>query len=96
MKGLTVTTSGTQGHPSEVTIYTTPTCDWCRVAKDYLVQHQIPYREVDVSGRGTARREMTLMTGSTTVPVIKVGAYAMTGWDESEFQKLMAGKIKRR
>jgi hypothetical protein len=30
------------------------------------------------------------------VPVIKVGAHAMTGWDESEFQKLMAGKFKRR
>jgi glutaredoxin len=89
-------TSGNQRHPSEVTIYTTPTCDWCIVAKNYLVQHRIPYREIDVSTRGAARREMTLLTGSTAVPVIKVGAYAMTGWDESEFLKLMCGKFKHR
>jgi glutaredoxin len=89
-------TSGNHRHPSEVIIYTTPTCDWCSVAKNYLIQHQIPYREIDVSTRGAARREMTLMTGSTTVPVIKVGAYAMTGWDEREFLKLMSGKFKQR
>jgi hypothetical protein len=30
------------------------------------------------------------------VPVIKVGAYAMTGWDERELLKLMSGKFKQR
>jgi len=96
MEGLSMPTNGIRKHPPSVTVYTTPTCEWCGVAKRYLLQHQILFREIDVSGRGAARREMTLMTGCTTVPVIKVGAYAMTGWDEREFRKLMAGNFKQR
>jgi glutaredoxin 3 len=91
-----VPTSGDTRPPPKVTIYTTPHCQWCGVAKRYLAENGITYREVDVSVSGPERREMTLMTGGTAVPVIRVGAYAMTGWDEIEFRKLMAGDFKRR
>jgi glutaredoxin 3 len=91
-----VTTSGSRKHSPDVTIYTTPHCHWCLVAKQYFAENMIAYREVDVSTSGPERRKMTLMTGGTAVPVIKVGAYAMTGWDETEFRKLMAGRFKRR
>ena len=89
-------TNGNSRHPPVVTIYTTPHCHWCRVAKRYFSEHGIEFREVDVTRRNAGRREMTLMTGGTAVPVIKVGEHAMTGWDEREFQKLMDGKFKRR
>ena len=89
-------TSGSQKHPPSVTIFTTPHCHWCGVAKQYLVDNGIAFREVDVSSRGAGRREMTLMTGGSAVPVIKVGGHAMTGWDEPEFLKLLEGKFKRR
>jgi glutaredoxin len=91
-----MTTSGSRKHAPEVTIYTTPHCKWCAVAKRYFAENSIAYCEVDVSANGSARREMTLMTGGTTVPVIKVGAYAMTGWDEAEFTKLLTGAFKQR
>jgi glutaredoxin len=96
MKGNRVPTSGDANHPPSVTIYTTPECHWCAAAKRYFVENGISYREVDVSSPGSARREMALMTGGTTVPVVKVGAYAMTGWDELEFRTLMDGNFKRR
>ena len=96
MKGPNMPTNGSQRHPPSVTIYTTPHCHWCGVAKHYLSENGIAFSEVDVSGRGPERREMTLMTGGAAVPVIKVGEYAMTGWDETEFNRLMTGRFKQR
>ena len=43
-------TSGSRKHPPTITVYTTPHCHWCRVAKHYLAENGIEYREVDVSG----------------------------------------------
>jgi glutaredoxin len=79
-----------------VTIYTTPTCHWCRVAKRYFAEHRIEFREVDVSQDRRGRKEMVLMTGGMAVPVIRVGEHAMTGWDVREFERLRSGKFKRR
>lgn len=79
-----------------ITIYTTPTCYWCRVAKGYCNERGIEYREVDVTTDPAGRREMRLMTGQNGVPVICVGSHAMVGWDEAEFEKLRSGKFKRR
>jgi glutaredoxin 3 len=91
-----MTTSGSQKHSPDVIIYTTPHCHWCGMAKHYFAENNIAYREVDVSVNGPERREMTLMTGGTAVPVIKVGAFAMSGWDEAEFTKLLTGAFKQR
>ncbi len=91
-----MTTSGRVNPPPDVTIYTTSHCQWCRVAKQYFRDNAVTFREVDVSEPGSARREMTVMTGGTAVPVIKVGEHAMTGWDEREFRMLMGGNFKRR
>jgi len=96
MKGHKLPTSGDTRHPPSVIIFTTPHCHWCVVAKQYFLDNGVPFREFDVSSPCSARREMALMTGGAAVPVIKVGAYAMTGWDEAEFLKLMAGRFKQR
>lgn len=96
MEGFEVPTNGSIKHPPSITIYTTPHCHWCKVAKSYFAEKGLPYREIDVTKRGSGRREMMLLTGSTAVPVIKVGSHAMTGWDTHEFEKLLSGKFKRR
>jgi glutaredoxin 3 len=91
-----VTTSGDAERSRDVTIYTTPTCHWCRVAKDYFAKHKIAFREVDVTKDRRGLREMVLMTGGRAVPVVRVGSHAMTGWNAAEFEKLRTGKFKRR
>jgi glutaredoxin 3 len=80
----------------QVVIYTTPTCAWCRVAKRYFAEHDVAFREVDVTKDRRGAREMLLMTGGRAVPVIRVGSHAMTGWDVHEFERLRSGRFKRR
>jgi len=80
----------------DVTLYTTPHCHWCRVAKSYLAAKSIPFHEIDVSIDRRGLREMVLMTGSRAVPVLRVGQHAMTGWDPREFERLLNGRFRRR
>jgi glutaredoxin len=96
MRGWDMSSSDSSKHAPVITIYTTQDCHWCQVAKRYFADHGVLYHEIDVGTRSSARREMALMTGGTTVPVIEVGQHAMTGWNELEFEKLMTGKFKRR
>jgi glutaredoxin 3 len=79
-----------------VTLYTTPHCHWCKVAKRHLLDNDIAFREVDVVTDRCGLREMVLMTGSRAVPVVRVGQRAMTGWDVHEFERLMVGRLGRR
>jgi glutaredoxin 3 len=89
-------TSGSGGHPPRITVYTSPACHWCRVAKRYLEERGLAYREVDVITDLRGRQEMVRMTGQYGVPVIRVGERAMTGWDKAEFERLLSGHSGRR
>jgi glutaredoxin-like YruB-family protein len=91
-----VPTSGSTGHLPRITVYTSPTCHWCKVAKRYLDEHGLQYREVDIISDLRGRQEMVRMSGQYGVPVIRVGERAMTGWDKAEFERLLRGGRGRR
>ncbi len=55
-----------------ITIYSTPTCHFCHMAKDFLSAHSIPFKDIDVSIDLDARKEIIEMTGQMGVPVIKI------------------------
>jgi glutaredoxin 3 len=89
-------TNGSDEHAPRITVYTSPSCHWCRVAKRYLEQRGLAYREVDIINNKRGRQEMARMTGQYGVPVIRVGEHAMTGWDKAEFERLLQGRPRRR
>ena len=95
-KGLMVATSGSVRPDPRVTIYVTPTCHWCKVAKNYLVKAGVVFSEIDITCDRRGLRDMVLMTGGRAVPVLRVGEHAMIGWDAHEFERLRTGSFKRR
>ena len=42
----------------EVTIYSTPTCHFCHMAKDFFKEKKVAYTEYDVSSNIIKRKEM--------------------------------------
>ncbi|PIT98460.1 MAG: NrdH-redoxin [Candidatus Andersenbacteria bacterium CG10_big_fil_rev_8_21_14_0_10_54_11] len=56
-----------------ITIYTTQTCGFCKAAKAYLQEHDVPYAEIDVGSDQEKAREMIEKSGQMGVPVIVVG-----------------------
>ena len=88
--------SGSPSDQPRITLFTTPTCHWCKVARHYLDERGLEYDEVDVFADRRGRQEMVRMTGQQGVPVIRVGEHAMTGWDRAEFERLFEGRFRRR
>lgn len=64
-----------------ITIYSTPTCHYCKEAKDFLKENKIEFAEVDVQNDLEARKEMAEKSGGMSVPVIDVNGTVLVGFD---------------
>ena len=49
---------------ASVKIYSTPTCPYCHMAKDYLKAKNVKFEDIDVSSNENAAREMVAKAGS--------------------------------
>ena len=67
---------------AQVTMYTTPTCVYCKKAKAFFNQHNVVYSEKDVSQDSSAVDEMVQKSGQMGVPVIDVDGSIIIGFDE--------------
>lgn len=74
----------------KVTIYSTPLCYYCGIAKIYFGERGIEYTSIDVKEDVQARNEMMEKYDARGVPVIVVGSEFMIGWDEEKFVELYA------
>jgi len=67
-----------------VSIYSTPTCHFCQMAKDFLKEHKIAYTEFDVAHDLERRQEMIQKSGQMGVPVITIGEEIIVGFDREK------------
>ncbi len=56
----------------KVVIYSTPTCGYCQLAKEFFREHEVAYEEHNVATDAVRRKEMVDKTGQLGVPVIVV------------------------
>ena len=70
-----------------VKVYTTQTCPWCKKVKDYLKEHKVSFKEIDVGSDQKAAQEMVKKTGQTGVPVIEIDGKMIVGFDKGEIKK---------
>ena len=73
----------------KVKIYTTPTCVYCKMAKDMFQKNNIPYTEVNVAVDVKEREEMVQKSGQLGVPVIDVDGNIIIGFDQEKLQELL-------
>ena len=66
----------------KITIYSTPTCHFCQLTKDFLKEKGIAYTEFDVARDLAKRQEMIQKSGQMGVPVIFVGDELIIGFDK--------------
>lgn len=65
-----------------VTIYSTPTCHFCNLAKEYFTENNVPYTEHNVAADMEKRQEMIDKSGQMGVPVIFIGDEMIIGFDK--------------
>lgn len=73
---------------SKVTVYTSNTCPYCTMAKDYLKGKEVEFVEKNVQTDKEARSELMAM-GYTGVPVICVGDEQIVGFDKNRLDELL-------
>ena len=65
-----------------VKIYTTQTCPYCDMAKEYLKSKGVEYEEVDVSSDHAAAKEMIEKSGQRGVPQIEINGQMILGFNK--------------
>lgn len=73
---------------SKVTVYTSNTCPYCTMAKDYLKDREVAFEEKNVQTDKEARQELMAM-GYTGVPVICVDDEQIVGFDKARLDELL-------
>ena len=66
---------------AKVIVYSTPTCPYCRMAKEYLKGRKVKYEDVDVSANRKKAEEMIRKSGQMGVPVLDMGGKIIVGFD---------------
>lgn len=76
----------------EVKIFTTPSCVYCRMTKEFFKKNSIQYEEYNVAHDGKARDEMVQKSGQLGVPVTLVDGEIVVGFDQERLSKLLGIK----
>jgi glutaredoxin-like YruB-family protein len=72
-----------------VTVYSTPTCHFCHMAKEFFKANNVPYTEHDVATDLDKRKEMVEKSGQMGVPVIIIDGDITVGFDKPKISKLL-------
>jgi len=72
-----------------VTIYSTNTCHYCNLAKDFFKENNIAYTEYNVGTDIEKRQEMVNLTHQLGVPVIRIDDTILVGFQESKVAELL-------
>ena len=79
----------TQKKQPRVIMFSTPTCSYCRKAKQYFRKNGIRFKDVDVSRDQAAARDMLRRSGQQGVPQIDIGGKMIIGFDKPKIDRLL-------
>jgi len=72
-----------------VTIYSTNSCHYCNLAKDFFKENNIAYTEHNVGTDVEKRQEMVNLTHQLGVPVIRIDDTILVGFQQSKVAELL-------
>lgn len=73
----------------KVTIYSTPVCTYCKMAKEFFKENNVEYIEHDVASDLDARKDMIDKSQQMGVPVIDIEGKIIVGFDKEEIVKAL-------
>jgi glutaredoxin len=77
----------------DVRLYTLSTCPWCRKAKQFFAQHNIPFTYIDYDLADEPTQEKILQeldaAGATGFPFVKIGDKVIAGYQPELYLKAL-------
>ena len=75
---------------TSVTVYSTPWCGYCRIAKRFLDEHTVPYTEIDIEAdEDAALRVEQWNHGNRTVPTIDIDGTIFTNPSPAQLRQVL-------
>lgn len=74
---------------NKVTIYSTPSCHFCHMAKDFFKEKNVAFEDFDVAADQEKRKEMIEMSGQMGVPVILIDNKVIVGFNKPKIIELL-------
>lgn len=71
----------------DIKIYSTQTCPYCKMAKQYISSKGKAYTDYDIAQDEAARTQMVKLSGQMGVPVIVIDGKVIVGFDQEEIDK---------
>lgn len=72
-----------------ITLYSTPSCPYCKLVKEYLKESNISFAELDVSQDNESIQKMVKLSGQMGVPVIDVNGQIIVGWNKNALEEVI-------
>lgn len=79
-----------------VTIYTTPTCAFCHMAKEYFKDKGIEYIERDLTSDAEAYEFVVNEVGQAVTPIIAINDTIIVGFDRPKIEDALDDARKER
>jgi glutaredoxin len=73
----------------KIVLFTSPTCHWCKVAKDYFKKNSLKFKEIDITKDEKAAKDCE-KHGCRGVPVVLIGSRWICGFDQKAIEKALS------
>lgn len=74
---------------NKVTVYSTNTCPYCTMMKNFLSEQNIPFTEVNVQQDREAAQRLVETTGQMGVPQTEINGQWVLGYDPDSVMALL-------
>lgn len=73
-----------------VKFFATPTCPYCKPARELLESMGVEYEELNVAEDDAAGEELLKVSGQISLPVIEVDGQVIVGFNRGEMRRLLS------
>ncbi|MCX6737865.1 MAG: thioredoxin family protein [Candidatus Parcubacteria bacterium] len=72
-----------------VKVYSTPTCPYCEILKQFLKEKGVEFESIDVCDNETAQNYIFEKTGKMAVPITEIDGEIVVGFDKAKIMELL-------
>jgi len=72
-----------------VKVYTTPSCPYCVMVKEYLKKNNADYQEFNVASDDSSHKKMVAISHQEGVPVIDIDGVVIVGFNRGEIDRAL-------
>ena len=72
-----------------IAVYSTPSCSYCRMVKDWLKQRNVRFDDYNVASDQRRAEEMVRKSGQMGVPVTDINGRIIIGFNTAELERAL-------